>query len=47
METIIGIIVIGVVLLVMGACVATPIILDSMSKEDLEAAGIVWKNDIK
>jgi hypothetical protein len=48
METIIGIIVIGAVLLIMGACAFTPVILDSMSKEELDAAGIVWhNNDIK
>jgi hypothetical protein len=42
---IIGYIIIGLVALIMGACAVTPIILDSMSKEEREAAGIVWKEN--
>lgn len=45
MEYIVGAIVIGVVVLIMGACAVTPLILSSMSKEELDAAGIVWKNN--
>jgi hypothetical protein len=36
---------IGLITLIMGACAVTPIILDSMSKEEREAAGIVWKEN--
>jgi hypothetical protein len=42
---IISYIIIGLVALIMGACAVTPIILDSMSKEEREAAGIVWKEN--
>jgi predicted cobalt transporter CbtA len=42
---IIGYIIIGLVASIMGACAVTPIILDSMSKEEREAAGIVWKEN--
>ena len=36
---------IGLITLIRGACAVTPIILDSMSKEEREAAGIVWKEN--
>jgi hypothetical protein len=42
---IVAYILIGLITLVMGACAVTPIILDSMSKEEREAAGIVWKEN--
>lgn len=42
---IIAYIIIGIVTLVMGTCAVTPTILDSMSKEEREAAGIVWKEN--
>lgn len=42
---IIAYILIGLITLIMGACAVTPIILDSMSKEEREAAGIVWKEN--
>lgn len=34
-----------VITLIMGGCAVTPMILDSMPKEEREAAGIVWKED--
>jgi hypothetical protein len=42
---IVAYILIGLITLIMGACAVTPIILDSMSKEEREAAGIVWKEN--
>ena len=42
---IIGYIVIGIVTLVMGACAITPLVVSRMSKEEREAAGIVWKEN--
>ena len=42
---IIGYIIIGLVTLVMGACAVTPLIASRMSKEEREAAGIVWKEN--
>lgn len=42
---IVAYIIIGLITLIMGACAVTPIILDSMSKEEREAAGIVWKEN--
>jgi hypothetical protein len=42
---VLGYIIIGLVTLVMGACAFGPVIIGSMSKEEREAAGIVWKED--
>ena len=42
---IVAYILIGLITLIMGACAVTPIILDSMSKEEREAAGIGWKEN--
>lgn len=42
---IVAYILIGLITLIMGACAVTPIILDSMSKEERETAGIVWKEN--
>ena len=42
---VLGYIIIGLVALVMGACAFAPLIFGSMSKEEREAAGIVWKED--
>jgi uncharacterized membrane protein len=36
---------VGIIFLVILGCAVTPVILDSMSKEEREAAGIVWKED--
>ena len=35
----------GIVVIIMGACAIAPMLFDSMSKEDRDAAGIVWKED--
>ena len=40
-----GYIIIGLVTLVMGACAFGPVIIGSMSKEERDAADIVWKED--
>lgn len=42
---VLGYIIIGLVTLVMGACAFAPVIIGSMSKEERDAAGIVWKED--
>lgn len=42
---ILGYIIIGLVTLVVGACALTPIVLGSMSKEERDAAGIVYKEN--
>ena len=34
----------GLTLILLGACAIAPIILNSMSKEERDAAGIVWKD---
>lgn len=35
----------GVILVIMGACAIAPMLFGSKSKEDLDAAGIIWKED--
>lgn len=35
----------GIVVIIMGACAIAPMLFDSMSKEDRDAAGIVWNED--
>jgi hypothetical protein len=42
---VIGYTFVGVISLILGGCAITPVLLDSMSKEEREAAGIVWKED--
>ena len=42
---IIAYIVLGLVVLVMGACSITPMVISSLSKEDREAMGIKSKED--
>lgn len=42
---IVAYILIGLITLIMGACAVTPIIVSRMSKEEREAAGIVWKEN--
>lgn len=37
--------IVGAIVLIMLGCAVTPMLLDSMSKEEREAAGIVWKED--
>lgn len=38
-------VIVGALGLSMLGCAVTPMLLDSMSKEEREAAGIVWKED--
>jgi hypothetical protein len=38
-------IIIGIVVLIMGACFVAPLVFDSMSKEEREAAGLVWRDN--
>lgn len=45
MEYVFGGFVLGVVVLIMGACAIAPMLFDSMSKEDKEAEGIIWKSE--
>lgn len=42
---IIGYVFAGIITLIMGGCAVTPMLLDSMSKEEREATGIAWKED--
>ena len=35
----------GIIVIIMGACAIAPMLFDSISKEDRDAAGIVWKED--
>jgi uncharacterized membrane protein len=42
---IVGYIIVGFVFLIALGCAVTPLILDKMSKEERDAAGIVWKED--
>ncbi len=35
----------GIIFVIMGACAIAPMLFGSMSKEDRDAAGIVWKED--
>jgi hypothetical protein len=42
---IIGYIIFGAIIVTLAAFAATPVIIGSMSKEERDAAGIVWKED--